>query len=150
MCLRVALCHVIICISYHVIMCIAFAFVFVSCIRAFSPLSVLQSGAPTSSGVPFYLFSCAGIKHSRNGPRLDMWPWFTTGRPPVKFHTIWTSFDTPMVNWVTAKAPLSLQPNTLSKWSKTHLNPLHPLGRRITIAWPKTALHLELPSSFYL
>ena len=26
-------------------MCIAFAYVFVSCIRAFSPLSVLQSGA---------------------------------------------------------------------------------------------------------
>ena len=44
------------CISYHVIMCIAFAYVFVSCIRAFSPLSVLQSGTPTSSGAPL-LFS---------------------------------------------------------------------------------------------
>src|SRR3954465_13573617 len=44
------------CISYHVIMCIAFAYVFVLCIRAVCPLSVLQSGAPTSSGVPFYLF----------------------------------------------------------------------------------------------
>ena len=42
--------------SYHVIMCIAFAYVFVSCIRAFSPLSVLQSGAPISSGAPL-LFS---------------------------------------------------------------------------------------------
>ena len=31
------------CISYHVIVCIAFAYVFVSCIRAFSPLSVLHS-----------------------------------------------------------------------------------------------------------
>ena len=40
------------CISYHVIMCIAFAYVFVSCIRAFSPLSVLQSGTPISSGAP--------------------------------------------------------------------------------------------------
>ena len=39
------------CISYHVMMCIAFAYVFVSCIRAFSPLSVLHSGAPMSSGV---------------------------------------------------------------------------------------------------
>ena len=29
------------CISYHVIMCIAFAYMFVSCIPAFSPLSVL-------------------------------------------------------------------------------------------------------------
>ena len=42
--------------SYHVIMCIAFAYVFVSCIRAFSPLSVFQSGAPISSGAPL-LFS---------------------------------------------------------------------------------------------
>ena len=37
-------------------MCIAFAYVFVSCIRAFSPLSVFQSGAPISSGAPL-LFS---------------------------------------------------------------------------------------------
>ena len=44
------------CISYHVIMCIAFAYVFVSCIRAFSPLSVLQSGAPISSGAPLLYF----------------------------------------------------------------------------------------------
>ena len=44
------------CISYHVSMCIAFAYVFVSCIQAFSPLSVLQSGAPISSGAPL-LFS---------------------------------------------------------------------------------------------
>src|SRR3954464_11017108 len=150
MCLRVALCHVIICISYHVIMCIAFAFVFVSCIRASSPLSVLQSGAPTPSGVPFYLFFTCGIKLYRNGPRLDMWPWFTTGRPPVKFRIIWTSFDTPTVNRVTAKASLSLQPNPPPFWPKTHLNPFHHLGRSITGPWPKTALHLELPSSLYL
>ena len=52
------------CIAYHVIMCIAFAYMFVSCIRAFSPLSVLQSGAPMSPGVPFYIFSCAGVKLS--------------------------------------------------------------------------------------
>ena len=43
------------CISYHVIMCIAFAYMFVSCIQAFSPLSVLRSGTPMSSGAPFYL-----------------------------------------------------------------------------------------------
>src|SRR3954462_11990977 len=43
------------CISYHVIMCIAFAYVFISLIRAFSPLSVLQSGAPMFPGVPFYI-----------------------------------------------------------------------------------------------
>src|SRR3954465_8562672 len=44
------------CISYHVIMCIAFAYVFVSCIRAFSPLSILQSADAMFPGIPFYLF----------------------------------------------------------------------------------------------
>ena len=138
------------CISYHVIMCIAFAYVFVSCIRAFSPLSVLHSGAPMSSGVPFYLFSCAGVKRSWIGPRLVMRPWFTTGRPPVKFRAIWTSFDTPTVNRGTEKASCVLQPNTSPKWPKTHLNPLQHLGRLISIAWPKDVLNLEPPSSSYL
>ena len=138
------------CIAYHVIMCISFAYMFVSCIRAFSPLSVLHSGAPMSSGVTFYLFSCAGVKHFRIGPRLAMQPWFTTGRPPVKFRAIWTSFDTPTVNRGTEKASCVLQPNTLPNWPKTHLNLLHHLVRSITIAWPKTAPHLDSPSSLYL
>ena len=114
-----------------------------------SPLSVLQSGAPMSSVPPFYLFSCVGVKRFRIGPRLVMRPWFTTGRPPVKFRTIWTSFDIPTVNRGTDKAACVLQPNTPPKWPKTHLNLLHHLDRSITIAWPKTALHLELPSSLY-
>ena len=137
------------CISYHVIMCIAFAYVFVSCIRAFSPLSVLHSGARMSAGVPFYLFSCVGVKRSRIGQRLAKWPWFTTGTPPVKFHTIWISFDAPTVNRGTEKASCVLQPNTRPIWPKTHLNPLHSVGRSITIAWPKTAPHLNTPSSLY-
>ena len=41
---------------------------------------------------------CVGVKHFRIGPRLAKRPWFTTGRPPVKFRVIWTSFDTPTVN----------------------------------------------------
>ena len=138
------------CISYHVIMCIAFAYVFVSCIRAFSPLSVLHSGAPISSDGPFYLFSCAGVKRFRISPRLVMRPWFTTGRPPVKFRAIWTSFDTPTVNRGTEKASCVLQPNTSPKWPKTHQKPLHHLDHSITIAWPKTAPHLDSPSSLYL
>ena len=36
--------------------------------------------------------------------------------------------------------PLQSGPNT----------PLHPLGRSITIAWPKTMLNLEPPNSFYV
>ena len=115
-------CHVIACVSciaYHAIMCISFAYMFVSCIRAFSLLSVLQSGGPMSPGVPFYFFSCAGVKRFRIGLRLVMQPWFTTGRPPVKFRAIWTSFDTPTVNRGTVKASCVLQPNTPPKWPKT-------------------------------
>ena len=103
------------CISYHVIMCIAFAYVFVSCIRAFSPLSVLQSDTPMPPGTPFCLFSCAGVKLSQNGPRFAKRPWFTTGRPPVKFRSIWRPFDAPTVNRVTAKASCVLHPNTPPK-----------------------------------
>src|SRR3954465_5897000 len=64
---------------------------------------------------PFTFSSCVGIKLSRNGPRLDMWPWYSTGRPPVKFRIIWTSFDTPTVNRVTVKASFGLQPKTPPK-----------------------------------
>ena len=94
--------------------------------------------------------SCVGIKHFRIGPRLAKRPWFTIRRPPVKFRAIWTSFDTPTVNRGTEKASCVLQPNTLPKWPKTHLTPLHALGRSIMIAWPKTAPHLDSPSSLYL
>ena len=134
-------------ISCHHVHCIAY--VFVSCIRAFSLLSVLHSDAPMSPGGPFYLFSCVGVKHFRIGPRLVKQPWFTTGRPPVKFRIIWTSFDTPKVNRGTEKASCVLHPNTPPSWPKTHLNPLHHLDHSITIAWPKTAPHLDSPSSLY-
>ena len=93
--------------------------------------------------------SCVGIKHFRIGPRLAKRPWFTTGRPPVKFRIIWTSFDTPTVNRGTEKASCVLQPNTPPFWPKTHQTPLHVLERSITIAWPKTAPHLDSPSSTY-
>ena len=48
----------------------------------------------------FCLFSCAGVERSRIGSRFAKRPWFTTGRPPVMFHAIWSSFDTPTVNRV--------------------------------------------------
>ena len=127
-----------------------FAYVFVSCIRAFSPLSVLQSGTPMPSGVPLLSLIMSGVKLSRNGPRFAKRPWYSTGRPPVKFRAIWRSFGTPTVNRVTVNPPLSLQPNTLPKWPKTHLTPLHALGHSITIVWAKTAPHLDSPSSLYL
>ena len=145
-CLRVLLS--LSCISYHVILCIAFAYVFISCIRAFSPLSVLHSGASFSSGGHFYLFLCVGIKHFRIGPILAKRTWFTTGRPPVKFRTIWTSFDTPTVNRGPRRPRVCCIPT--SKWPKTHQNPLHHLEHSITIAWPQTVLNLEPPSSLYI
>ena len=100
------------------------------------------------SFLPF--LSCVGIKHFRIGPRLAKRPWFTTGRPPVKFRIIWTSFDTPTVNRGTEKASCVLQPNTPPIWPKTHQTLLHVLERSITIVWAKTAPHLDSPSSLYL
>ena len=62
---------------------------------------------------PLLSFSCAGVKRSRIGPRFAKWPWYTTGRPPVKFRTIWTSFDAPTVNRGTEKASCVLDPTPL-------------------------------------
>ena len=137
------------CISYHVIMCIAFAYVFVSCIRAFPRCPFCIPALRSPPVVISTFLSCVGIKHFRIGPRLAKRPWFTTGRPPVKFRTIWTSFDTPTVNRGTEKASCVLQPNSPPIWPKTHQTLLHALERSITIAWPKTAPHLDSPSSLY-
>ena len=41
-------------------------------------------------------------------------------------------------------------PTPLQFVPKTHQNPLHQLERSIMIAWPKTVLNLEPPSSSYL
>ena len=112
---------------------------------SFCDLTLLCPPAP-----PICLFSCAGVKRSWIRTRFAKRPWFTTGRPPVKFRAIWSSFRPPTVNRVTVKVLFVLQTNTPPKWPKTHLNPLHPLGRSITIAWPKTAPHSESPSSVYL
>ena len=145
-CLRFAFCpchasHIMSSCAFHLHTCSSHAS------EHFSPLSVLHSGTPTSSGVPFCLFSCAVVKRSRIRPRFAKRPWYATGRPPVKFHAIWSSFDTPTVNRGPVKASCVLQPNTPPKWPKTHLNPLHPLSRSITIAWLKTTPHLDSPSS---
>ena len=70
---------------------------------------------PHAPAHPSCLFSCAGVERSRNGPSLAKWPWYSTGRPPVKFRVIWSSFGTPTVNRITAKASFELQPNTPPK-----------------------------------
>ena len=108
------------------------------------------NSAPRSPPVVISTFlSCVGIKHFWIGQRLAKWPWFPTGRPPIKFCIIWTLFDTPTVNRGTEKASCVLQPNTPPSWPKTHLNHLHHLERSIRIAWPKSAPHLDSPSSSY-
>ena len=103
------------CISYQGIMCISFAYMFVSCIRAFSPLSVLQSGTPTCTGASLLSLFVSGVKRSRNVLRIAKWPWYTTGRPPVKFRAICRSVDTPTVNRVTAEPSFGLHPNSRPK-----------------------------------
>ena len=146
-CLRVLLS--LSCISYHVIMCIAFAYVLSHASEHFPRCPFCIPALRSPPVVISTFLSCVGVKHFRIGPRLAKWPWFTTGRPPVKFRTIWTSFDAPTVNLGTEKASCVLQPNTLPIWPKTHQNPLHLLERSITIAWPQTAPHLDSPSSLY-
>ena len=138
--------HLISCHHVHLI-CIRVRLMYPS---IFSPLSVLQSDTPMCPGAPFCLFSCSGVKLSRNGPRLAKRPWYSTGRPPVKFRAIWRSFDTPTVNRVTAKSFCVLQQNSPPNNPITHLSHLHALGRSITIVWAKTVPHLDSPSSLYL
>ena len=99
------------------------------------------------SFLPF--FHVWGLNISGLDRDLQKRPWFTTGRLPVKFHIIWTSFDTPTVNRGTEKASCVLQPNTPPIWPTTHLSLLHHLDRSITIMWPKTAPHLDSPNYLY-
>ena len=138
------------CISYHVIMCIAFAYVFVSCIRTFSPLSVLQSGAPISSGAPLLFSFVSGCQTFLEWTEACQVALVYTGRPPVKFRSIWRSFGTPTVNRVTQDAFCVVQQNPLSKQPKTHQTLFHALGRSITIVWAKTHLIWSLlaPSTY--
>ena len=77
---------------------------------------------PHAPAHPSCLFSCAGVERSWNGPSLAKWPWYSTGRPPVKFRAIWRSFDTPTVIRVAPNPPFSLHPNTLPKWPKNPPN----------------------------
>ena len=138
------------CISYHVIMCIAFAYAFVSCIRAFSPLSVLHSGAPTSSSVPFYLFRVRVL----NIFGLDRDLSCVLGLLLVDRLTRFVPFELRLMLQRLSEGPkrphVCCSPTPLQFGPKTHLTLLHVLERSITIAWPKTVLNLEPPSSLYL
>ena len=109
-CLRVSFCHVIMCIALHT--CWSHAS------EHFPRCPFCNPALLCPPAFPFCLLLCAGVKLSRNGPSLLKRPWYTTGRPPVKFRSIWRSFDTPTVNRVTVKASFVLQPNTLQSGPK--------------------------------
>ena len=143
-------CHVIcLCVAfYHVIMCISF------CIHArfmhpsiFPVVRFAIRHSYVLRRSPFCLLLRVGIKHSRNGPWFAKRPLYSSGRPPVKFRAIWSPFDTLTVNRVAVKASSVCSPTPLQSGPLTHPNPFHALGRSITIAWPKTAPHLDSPSS---
>ena len=82
------------CISYHVIMCISFAYVFVSCIRAFSPLSVFHSDAPTCTGAPLL-----SLCHERvlNILGMDRALPSGLGTPPVDHLSSFVSFGARLI-----------------------------------------------------
>ena len=149
--MRVALCHVIICISYHVIMCISFAYVFVSCIRAFSPLSVLQSDTPMPSGVPLSVSCCERVLNilgmARGLPS-------GLGIAPIDHLSSFVPFRVRLIlQRLTEEARrrhVFCSPTRLQNGPITRPNPLYALGRLITIVWAKTAPHLDSSSSLYL
>ena len=95
---------------------------------------------PHAPAHPSYLFSCAGIKHSWNGPRLAKWPWYTTGRPPVRFRSIWRGvllqhtkgiYSYPVNCWSIKRPPNETK---LDRWSTGGIP--RPLGKTRSI--PRT------------
>ena len=90
--------------------------------------------------------SCVGTKHFRIGPRLAKRPCLL----PVDCLSSFVPFGLRLILQRLTEEPrrphvcCSPTPSILSQ------NPLHHLERSITIAWPQTAPHLELPSSLNL
>ena len=139
------------CISYHVIMCIAFAFMFISCIRAFSPLSVLQSGTPTCTGAPPLV---SFREQVLNVLGMDQDLPSGLGTPPVdrlsNFVPLGVRLILQRLTGEPQRPRVCCSPTPLQNGPITLPNHLHVLRRRITIAWPKTTLHLDTPTSFYV
>ena len=139
------------CISYHVITCISFVYVFVSCIRAFSPLSVSQSDTPTCTGAPLLSSFVVRVLNILGMDRaLQSGP----GIAPVDHLSSFGTFGARLVLQRLSAYPqrplLSCSPTPLQNSAITHLSHFHALCRRITIVWAKTAPRLDTPSSLYL
>ena len=76
------------------------------------------------------------------------------GLPPVDCLSSFVSFGLRLILQRLTEGPrrprVCCSPTPFQFGPKTHLNLFHHLGRSITIVCPKTAPHLELPSSLYL
>ena len=139
------------CISYHVIMCIAFAYVFhlmhssiFPVVRfAFRRLVLLRW-----SVLAFFLVW--GLKVSGLDRDLPS----GLGLLLVDRLSSFVSFGLRLIlQWLTEgpKRPrVCCSPTPLQFGPKTHQTLLHHLEHSISIAWPKTAPHLDSPSSLYL
>ena len=115
------------------------------------PVVRLQSDTPTCTGAPLLSSFHVRVLNILGMDRaLPSGP----GIAPVDHLSSFGSFGARLVlQWLNAlpqRPLLSCSPTSLQNWPKTHLTPLHALGRSITIVWAKTALHLESPSSLYL
>src|SRR3954471_3996944 len=94
--------------------------------------------------------------HVRVSNLLGMDRGFTCGLGllPVDRLSSFVSFGLRLVLQRLAEGPnkprVCCSPKPLHNSPITHLRHFHVLRRSITIPWPKTALHLELPSSLYL
>src|SRR3954471_12948899 len=102
-------------------------------------------------GVPFYHFSVSG---HLNFLGMDRGLTCGLGLLPVDRLSSFVSFGLRLVLQRLTEGPNKPRdcgsPKPLHNSPITHLSHSHVLRRSITIPWPKTALHLELPSSLYL
>ena len=119
-------CHLLACciLSCHHVHCIIM-FSKLASVRVLPVLSVVrsESGPLARARRPSQtLFLYAGVKLSRYGPRFANRPWYSTGRPPVKFRAIWRSFDTPTVIRVTRTPPFLFAAQHPSKLAQNPSN----------------------------
>ena len=135
------------CISYHVIMCISFAYMFVSCIRAFSPLFVLQSDTPTSSGAPFVSFRVRVLNVLGMDRALPSGPGIAQVDHLSSFGSSGVRLVLQRLSAYPQRPLLSCSPTPLQNIPITHLSHFHALRHRITIVWAKTTPHLDTPNS---
>ena len=150
-CLRVALCHVIICISYHVIMCISF------CIRVrfmhpsiFPVVRFAIRHSHVHWRTPFVSFR----ERVLNILGMDRDLPSGLGTPPVDRLSNFVPFGGRLMLQRLTGEPqrprVCCSPTPLQNSPITHPNHSHVLRRRITIVWAKTAPHLDTPNSLYL